>query len=234
VETVLSAGHSRIPIYQDTIDNVVGLLYAKDLLRCWRDPALAADTGLRGLLRPAHFIPETKKVDELLAELQQQRIHLAIVVDEYGGMAGLVTMEDIVEEIVGDIRDEYDANEEATFERVSDTEYIFDARIDIDEVNELLTLKLPSEDSDSLGGYIYAQLGHVPAPGEKVPNSQGDAQFEVLTVTGRRIRKVRAVRTPPADPHNGAKGAPAAEPPASRAKTTGPLRLPPQEPPTDD
>lgn len=224
VETVLSAGHSRIPVYQDTIDNVAGLLYAKDLLRCWRDPSLAADAGLRGLLRPAHFIPETKKVDELLAELQQQRIHLAIVVDEYGGMAGLVTMEDIVEEIVGEIRDEYDANEEATFERVSDLEYIFDARIDIDEVNELLNVKLPSEDSDSLGGFIYSQLGHVPVPGEQTQTEQGDARFEVLTVTGRRIRKVRAVRRPP----------PPEEPPPARAKITGPLRPPPPENPAHD
>lgn len=220
MNTVIEASHSRIPVYQDTIDNVLGLLYVKDLLRVRKD----APPGLRGLLRPAHFIPETKKVDELLTELQQKRIHLAIVVDEYGGMAGLVTLEDIVEEIVGDIRDEYDANEEAQAERISEHEYIFDARIDIDEVNELLNLKLPSEDSDSLGGYIYGQLGHVPASGEKVHTPEGDAHFEVLTVTGRRIRKVRAVRVPPPLPPE----------PAPRPKITGPLRLPPQETPTHD
>ncbi len=195
MEAALSAGHSRIPVYQGNIDNIVGLLYAKDLLRAGRDAG-----QLRDLLRPAHFVPETKKVDELLAELQQKRIHLAVVVDEYGGTAGIVTLEDIVEEIVGEIRDEYDVDEESLFERVREGEYIFDARIDLDEVNELLELQLPSGDSDSLGGYIYGQLGHVPAPGEHVANDH--VAFEVLSVTGRRIRKVRAMRLPeaPASP----------------------------------
>lgn len=190
VEAALSKGHSRIPVYQDHIDNIVGLLYAKDLLRAWRDGDQLA--GLRALLRPAYFVPETKKVDELLAELQAKRIHLAVVVDEYGGTAGIVTLEDIVEEIVGEIRDEYDVNEESLFERVSDTEYVFDARIDLDEVNELLDLELPSGESDSLGGFIYGQLGHVPTPGEKV--NAVKVEFEVLSVAGRRIRKVRALR----------------------------------------
>lgn len=195
VEAVLQAGHSRVPVYQDNIDHVLGLLYAKDLLRMWKEGGQAAT--LSALLRPAYFIPETKKVNELLAELQQQRIHLAIVVDEYGGTAGIVTLEDIVEEIVGEIRDEYDANEEAQMERVSDTEYIFDARIDLDEVNELLKLELPTTDSDSLSGFIYTELGHVPLVGEVVHTA--NAQFEVLTVVGRRIRKVRARLAPPAD-----------------------------------
>ena len=190
VEAALSRGHSRIPVYQDNIDNIVGLLYAKDLLRAWRDGDQLA--GLRALLRPAHFVPETKKADELLAELQAKRIHLAVVVDEYGGTAGIVTLEDIVEEIVGEIRDEYDVNEESLFERINDTEYIFDARIDLDEVNELIQLDLPSGESDSLGGFIYSQLGHVPTPGEKVSGLK--VEFEVLSVAGRRIRKVRALR----------------------------------------
>ena len=194
-EAALTAGHSRVPVYQDSIDNIIGLLYAKDLLRVWKDEEQAHVSGLRELLRPAYFIPETKKVDDLLAELQQQRIHLAVVVDEYGGTAGIVTLENIVEEIVGEIRDEYDVNEESLFERIGDAEYIFNARIDLDEVNELLNLKLPSEESDSLGGFIYGHLGHVPAPGEKV--TAGEAAFEVLTVSGRRIRKVRAIHLAP-------------------------------------
>jgi len=136
-------------------------------------------------------------VDDLLAELQQKRIHMAVVVDEYGGVAGLVTLEDIVEEIVGEIRDEYDVNEESLYERVSDDEYLFDARIPLDDVNELLGLHLSSADSDTLGGFIYGQLGHVPASGEKV--SANATQFEVLTVAGRRIRKVRARRLPSED-----------------------------------
>jgi putative hemolysin len=195
VDAVLTAGHSRVPIYQGNIDNVLGLLYAKDLLRAWKDAGQGGK--LSDLMRPAYFAPETKKVDALLAELQQKRIHLAVVVDEYGGTAGIVTLEDIVEEIVGDIRDEYDVNEESQFERINDAEYIFDARINLDEVNELLELQLPTSESDSLGGFIYGQLGHVPAAGEKVPADR--VTFEVLSVTGRRIRKVRALRTPPED-----------------------------------
>lgn len=217
VDALLAAGHSRAPVYEGSIDNVVGILYVRDLLRSWRAGQMAAP--LRGLLRPACFVPETKKANELLAELQQKRIHLAVVVDEYGGTAGIVTLEDIVEEIVGDIRDEYDADEESYVERVSDAEYVFDARIDLDEVNELLGVKLPSEDSDSLGGFIYGQLGHIPSAGERV-GAEG-AQFEVLTVTGRRIRKVRARRVeaqPPAEPprrNHGPRSAPPADSPAA-------------------
>ena len=195
VDAVLAVGHSRVPIYQGNIDNVVGLLYAKDLLRAWKDAGQGGK--LSDLMRPAYFAPETKKVDQLLADLQQKRIHMAIVVDEYGGTAGIVTLEDIVEEIVGDIRDEYDVDEESLFERIHDGEYVFDARISLDDVNELLELRLPTSESDSLGGFIYGQLGHVPSAGEKVPADQ--ATFEVLSVTGRRIRKVRALRTPSAD-----------------------------------
>ncbi|MGQ0600622.1 MAG: hemolysin family protein [Anaerolineales bacterium] len=193
VDALLAAGHSRAPIYENTIDNILGILYAKDLLKLWRSGKL--EGSLRGHLRPALFVPETKKANELLAELQARRTHMAIVVDEYGGMAGLVTLEDIVEEIVGDIRDEFDVNEEVYAEKISETEYLFDARINIDEVNELLNTRLASVDSDSLGGYIYGQLGHIPAANEKV--TTGAAVFEVLTVTGRRIRKVRATLTPP-------------------------------------
>ncbi len=206
IEAVISAGHSRIPVYQGNIDNIVGLVYGKDLLKVGRDcdPAVA----LRSILRPAYFIPETKKVADLLTELQQQRIHMAIVVDEYGGMAGLVTLEDIMEEIVGEIRDEYDINEELLFEQAGESEFLFDARINFDEVAELLHLGPVETDGDTLGGFIYAQLGRVPAPGEKVtltpaaPEAEaetlaGPIQFEVLTVAGRRIRKVRARRLPP-------------------------------------
>ncbi len=214
IEAVTASGHSRIPVYEENIDNIVGLAYAKDLLKVGRecDPSVA----LRSLLRLAYFIPETKKVADLLAELQQQRIHMAIVVDEYGGMAGLVTLEDIMEEIVGEIRDEYDVNEELLFEKAGEHEYLFDARINFDEVADLLHLGTVEADSDTLGGFIYAQLGRVPTPGEKVvlppPPAEaedeapaGPVQFEVLTVAGRRIRKVRARRLPPPEPPAGDK-----------------------------
>ncbi len=192
VDAVLSAGHSRIPVFDDTIDNIVGLLYAKDLLRVWKEGGAARQ--LRGLLRPAHFVPEAKTLDKLLAELLQQRIHMAIVVDEYGGTAGLVTLENIVEQIVGEMRDVYDAAEELPYHKVDENSYIFDGGIDIDDVNDLMESRLPNEEADTLGGYIYGQLGRVPIPGDQV--AADGLEMEVQSVAGRRIRKVRVHRVP--------------------------------------
>jgi putative hemolysin len=186
LDLILKAGHSRIPVYEVTIDNVIGILYAKDLLRYLRDGR--TDVSLKKILRPAYFIPESKKVDDLLRELQQRKVHMAIVVDEYGGMAGVVTIEDLLEEIVGEIQDEYDA-EEPTVEALSNNEYLFDARVNLDEVNELAGVQLASEGSDTLGGYIYGQLGKVPAVGDTV--EVDDVRIEVLSVAGRRIKQVR-------------------------------------------
>ncbi len=228
VDALLAAGHSRAPVYEGSIDNIQGILYVKDLLRVWRGGQV--DASLRGLLRPAYFVPETKKANDLLADLQQKRIHMAVVVDEYGGTAGLVTLEDIVEEIVGDIRDEYDVDEESYVERLGDREFVFDARIDLDEVNELLDLKLPTDDSDSLGGFIYGQLGHIPTVGERVNAAQ--AQFEVLSVAGRRIRKVRA-RGVPAEPPEPPAAADTARPETGR-RPNGTKPLPSLEPPPDE
>ncbi len=187
LDIILKAGHSRLPVYRDSIDNVIGVLYAKDLLRYLRDGR--TDVSLTKLLRPAYFIPESKKVDDLLQELQHRRVHMAVVVDEYGGTAGIVTIEDLLEEIVGEIQDEYDA-EEPTTEEVSEYEYLFDARVQLDEVNKLLEVELPSEGGDTLGGFIYSQLGKVPAVGDTV--SYGPVSIEVLSVAGRRIKQVRA------------------------------------------
>ena len=187
LEVILKAGHSRIPVYRDSIDNIQGILYAKDLLKYLRDGR--TDTPLVRIVRPAYFIPESKKVDELLQELQQRRVHMAVVVDEYGGTAGLVTIEDLLEEIVGEIQDEYDS-EEPTFEAVNSHEYLFDARVPIDEVNKLLAVELPNEGGDTLGGFIYSQLGKVPAPGDRIEFE--NVAVEVLTVAGRRIKQVRA------------------------------------------
>ena len=187
LEVILRAGHSRIPVYGDSIDNIQGVLYAKDLLKYLRDGR--TDTPIARIVRPAYFIPESKKVDELLQELQQRKVHMAIVVDEYGGTAGLVTIEDLLEEIVGEIQDEYDA-EEPTFEAVNSHEYLFDARVPIDEVNKLLGVELPSEGGDTLGGFIYSQLGKVPAMGDRVEFE--NVTIEVLSVAGRRIKQVRA------------------------------------------
>jgi CBS domain containing-hemolysin-like protein len=187
LDVILKAGHSRIPVYNASVDNVVGVLYAKDLLRYLRDGR--TDVPLGRILRPAYFIPESKKVDELLGELQQRKVHMAIVVDEYGGTAGIVTIEDLLEEIVGEIQDEYDA-EEPTIEAVAEDQYLFDARVPLDEVNKLLGVELPPEGGDTLGGFIYSQLGKVPAVDDTI--DFGAVRIEVLSVAGRRIKQVRA------------------------------------------
>jgi CBS domain containing-hemolysin-like protein len=193
---IIQAGHSRIPVYEESIDHIRGLLYAKDLLVLWRDGQM--DRPLKDLLRPAYFVPESKKAVDLLADLQQRKIHLAIVVDEYGGTAGLVTLEDLIEEIVGEIRDEYDINEEEIYQQVGENEYIFDAGIDLDDLNRLLDADLSTEDSDTLGGYVFSKLGKVPVEGERIED--GSLQMEVLSVDDRRIRKIRLTKVPPAPP----------------------------------
>lgn len=193
VDVLLQTGHSRAPVFKDTVDNIVGLLYAKDLLRVWREGSQPA--SLSELLRPAYFVPEAKKVDELLAELQARRIHMAIVVDEYGGVAGLVTLEDIVEEIVGEIQDEYDQGEEQVYQMVNENEYIFQGRIDLDDFNEIMGTALPKTEAESLSGLIYSRIGRVPAPGDQV--RIGNLNLTVEQVSGQRIRKVRAAFLPP-------------------------------------
>jgi CBS domain containing-hemolysin-like protein len=191
LDVILRAGHSRIPVHTHSIDNIAGILYAKDLLRYLRDGR--TDVPLGKILRPAYFIPESKKVDELLQELQQRKVHMAVVVDEYGGTAGLVTIEDLLEEIVGEIQDEYDAEEPAV-EATGDQEYLFDARVALDEVNKLLGVELPTEGGDTLGGFIYSQLGKVPAVGDTIDFE--DVRVEVLSVAGRRIKQVRVSSIP--------------------------------------
>jgi len=192
LDTIMEAGHSRIPVYEETVDNVQGVLYAKDLLPYLREGR--TDVPLNSILRQAYFIPETKNASDLLPDLQQRRVHMAVVVDEYGGVAGLVTIEDLLEEIVGEIQDEYDT-EEPFVEFISENEYVFDARVDLDDLNRLMDVALPTEDSDTLGGFIYAELGKVPAVGDQVVFD--DMGFTVESVAGRRIKKVRVERHSP-------------------------------------
>lgn len=187
IDTFLSSGYSRVPVYEGTIDNILGLLYAKDLLKAWRSGNM--DENIRLLLRPAYFIPESKKVDELLSEMQTRRIHLAVVVDEYGGVAGLVTLEDIVEEIVGEIRDEYDDGEEVFYEEISPTVFLCSGRMDVDDLNELLDCNLPVDEADTLAGLIYSLAGHVPVQGESILIE--GVRLTVEQVSKRRIRQVR-------------------------------------------
>jgi CBS domain containing-hemolysin-like protein len=191
LDRIIESGHSRIPTYDDTIDNITGVVYAKDLLKHLRDGSQEAP--VEPLAREPSFVPETKKVDELLHEMQQKRVHVAIVVDEYGGTAGLITIEDLIEEIVGEIQDEYDV-EEAMIEEVSESEAVFDARVSIRDVNDTLDLEIDDEDFDTLGGLLYHELGKVPNVGDEVRVDR--AIFSVLSTTGRRVRKVRVTKVP--------------------------------------
>ena len=194
LEQITRVGHSRIPVYEGSPDNIVGILYVKDVFR--RLARGDRPFELRPFLRAAHFVPETKKADELLREMQRDKVHIAIVVDEYGGTAGLVTLEDLVEEIVGEIRDEYDVEQELVLP-VSDREAVMDGRVPFEDVRETFDLEVePSEDYDTLGGFIVHELGRFARAGEAV--EAGGARFAVETVEGRRIRRVRVTRLTPA------------------------------------
>jgi putative hemolysin len=188
LDMVIDAGHSRIPVYEENIDHIVGFLYAKDLLKCFRDNQ--PDLPIRSLLRPAHFVPTSKKLNDLLREMQKHRVHIMMVVDEYGGTAGLVTIEDILEEIVGEIEDEYDEVEEPEFEVIGPNAYQLSARIDLYSLSKLLNVELSDEDVDTLGGMLYGKFGHVPEPGESAV--VGGWRFTVLSLDGRGIEQVRA------------------------------------------
>lgn len=198
LDALLNAGHSRLPVYEDDVDHVVGLLYAKDLLACFHRGEV--NVPVRSLLRPAYFVPLTKNVKALLADMRKHRVHMAIVVDEYGGTAGLVTIEDILEEIVGEIQDEYDAVEIAMVKPVGANSYLANARVDIYSLGKLLRADLDDEDADTLGGLILSLLGHVPEAGEAVEHQSW--RFTVLAVDGRRIDQVRIepVGQPDGDP----------------------------------
>lgn len=194
-DTLLESGFSRVPVYEGSIDNIIGLLYTKDMLNVWRSGSKI--DSLHKLLRPAKFVPETKKVDQLLDEMQAARVHIAIVVDEYGGVEGVVTLEDIVEEIVGEIQDEYDDGEEPPFTRISPDEYLCDGRLPLETINELMDLHLPTTDAETLGGLIFARTGGVPNLGDTIDET--GATLTVEELIDRRIHKVRVQRVSPAD-----------------------------------
>ena len=196
LDVLIRTGYSRVPVYEENIDNIVGLLYAKDILNLLNNGGLDKH-NVRELLRTAHFVPESLPADKLLRDLQKRNIHMGIVVDEYGGTSGLVTIENIIEEIVGDIRDEYDYDEEAEYIRNSDDEYIVDAGMDLDDLNELLDVELDTSESDTLGGYIYQQIGRVPIVGETLDTDE--VEIRVRSLEGRRIRKVLVTLKPRPD-----------------------------------
>lgn len=185
VQMITRTGHSRIPVYEGSIDNIIGIVHVKDLLRICEG---RTQFHLQEILRPPYFVPENKKVGELLEELRRQRVHMAIVQDEYGGTAGLVTLEDLVEEIVGEIQDEYDPEQVVPVQELEDGSYLVDASLHLDDVNDLIDTDFASEEFDTLGGYVFGLLGHQPQEGECVES--GGWQFKVQALDGHRIRFV--------------------------------------------
>jgi CBS domain containing-hemolysin-like protein len=193
MEVAILNGYSRLPAFGDDIDDIVGIVYAKDLMRAERDGQ--SDLEVAALLRTAHFVPETKRIAELLREMQAEQYHMAIVVDEYGGTAGLVTLEDLIEELVGEIVDEFD-REEPTIEPLADGSVRVNARMAVDEVNDLVNGALPEGDWDTVGGLMLHLLGHIPTEGESV---ECDGMVMVADrVQGRRIARVRITPRPTA------------------------------------
>jgi CBS domain containing-hemolysin-like protein len=194
VDVAIQAGHSRIPVYERSMDEIVGVIYAKDLLRYVNE--VHEGLSVESLLRPAYFVPESKRVDDLLSELQGSKVHLAIVVDEYGGTAGVVTIEDILEEIVGEIQDEYD-REPVQFELVNSEMALVDGRISINDLADEMDIEWPDTATGTLGGYIQRRLGRIPVEHEIV--EVDDLRLTVLKVEHRRIRQVRVERFQPDD-----------------------------------
>jgi putative hemolysin len=188
LDLAIAEGFSRLPVFGADDSDVVGLAYTKDLIRCEREGR--GDLPVLDLARPVRFIPENKPVSRLMREMQTGKFHLAIVADEYGGIAGLITLEDCLEELVGEIVDEYDI-EETAVERLPNGDYLVDGGIAIDDLNELLDLRLPKEDWDTLGGFVFNTLEHVPEPGEEVLFD--GLRFITEEVEGRRIRRVRVI-----------------------------------------
>ena len=187
VEIIADSGHSRFPVYKDTIDNVIGVLYVKDLLRCL---ARGQAIDVQSLVRKPYFVPESKRIDDLLRELQRRRVHIAVVVDEYGGVSGIACMEDIIEEIVGDIQDEFD-NEREDILPIGDGVYLCDARVNLDDLADELKMELPVEDFDTLGGFVFDLFGKIPVKYEKA--SFGKYDFIIQDMEGHKINTVKLV-----------------------------------------
>jgi len=189
IVTIISdCGHSRFPVYHETVDNIVGMLYAKDLLHYMVKEESEID--LEKLIRPAYFVPESKKLDSLLMEFQRRRVHIAVVVDEYGGTSGIVCLEDIIEEIVGEIQDEFD-NETEELLKISEGVYLCDARVNLEWLNEQLGIELPSDDFDTLGGLVFHLFGKIPVRYEKM--SYRNIDFIIQNMEGHKIDTIKIV-----------------------------------------
>lgn len=189
-ETMVRRGHSRLPVYEETIDKILGIVHARDVISAlaWSKPK----NTLRNMVRPAFLIPETKRVDDLLEELQERRTQIAIVVDEYGGTEGLVTMEDLLEEIVGEIEDEFSRSREAQVMPQPDGTVLVDAGVTTEHVEEIFGASIDGTEVDTVGGYVYHRLGRIPQAGDIVETDH--LHIEVVSMLGRRLRKLRIHR----------------------------------------
>ncbi len=189
LKIVTSSGHSRIPLYENNLDKIIGIIYAKDILPFLMNETLRKNLSLAKIARKVLFIPETKKIDDLMREFQEKKMHQAIVVDEYGGTSGLITLEDIMEEIIGEIRDEYD-KEETQVTKLTENSYLVLGKISVDDVNELLNAKLPVSEGEfeTLGGLVLNYAGHIPKEGYSFQLE--NYKFTVKEVSNKRIKKV--------------------------------------------
>jgi CBS domain containing-hemolysin-like protein len=189
LNTISESGHSRFPVYQDTIDNVIGVLYVKDVLKALVK-SVSDEFDIRSLLRKPFFIPLSKHIDELLRELRRRRVHIAMVVDEYGGVSGIICMEDIIEEIIGDIQDEFD-NEQEDILKLGEDSWLCDARVNLEDLSEEIGVELPVDDFDTLGGFVFDLLGKIPVKYEKAV--YGDMDFIIQDMEGHKINTVKII-----------------------------------------
>ena len=193
VDRMIESGHSRLPVYRDDLDHIEGLVYARDLLKILNDPSDDSTMLTEEMLRDPLFIPETKTLEELLTEFQERRVHIAIVIDEYGGAEGIVTIEDLLEEIVGEIQDEFDYGE-PEIEKVADNVYIMDARASLDDLRERLDVVVEADGFDTVGGLVYQRLGKIPTIGETVTHD--GLTIEVVSTVGRRLKMLKVTARP--------------------------------------
>ena len=192
MEEMVNSGHSRFPVYRETIDNVIGILYLKDVFRYLFTNDFNKDevVDLAALCRPAYFVPDSKRLDKLLAEFKRKKVHIAVALDEYGGVAGIICMEDILEIIVGDIQDEFD-NEIDDIVALGDHQWLCDARVSIDDVNEKIGLSLPHENFDTLGGFVFDLFGKIPIRFEKVEYKKWE--FIIQSMEGHKIKTIKII-----------------------------------------